>query len=74
MEKIIVRRLLKLCVVVLALIGAGMLALSAFDIQLPVSTTTTTTVGHTTVTTKCTWLHSPFDGSTGCTTTRTRSR
>jgi hypothetical protein len=69
-----IRRFVKLAVVVVALVLAGMMALSAFDVQLPVSNTTTTTVGDVTITTKCTWLHSPFDGSTGCSTTRTRSK
>lgn len=69
-----IRRLVKIVIVVVALVLAAMMALSAFNVELPVSSTTTTTVGRTTVTTKCTWLHSPFDGSTGCTTTRTRSK
>jgi putative copper export protein len=68
------RRFVKVAVVVVALVLAGMMALSAFKIELPISSSTTTTVGDFTITTKCTWLHSPFDGSTGCTTTRTRTR
>jgi phosphate/sulfate permease len=69
-----IRRVVKLAIVLVALILAGMLALSAFNVKLPVSSTNTTTVGNTTITTKCTWLHWPFDGSTGCTSTRTRAK
>jgi len=59
----------RVAVVAVALVIAAMMALSAFNIELPIYSVTTTTVGDTTVTTKCTWLHSP--DSTGCTTTRT---
>jgi hypothetical protein len=55
-------------VVVVALVLAGMMALSAFSIEVPLSTVTVTTVGDTTVTTKCSWLHL-VDSSRGCTTT-----
>ena len=62
----------KLAVVVVALVIGGMLALSAFSIRVPLSSVTTTTVGDTTITTKCSWRHVGADGSRGCTTTRTR--
>jgi hypothetical protein len=65
-------RFVKVAVVVVALVVCGMMALSAFSIKVPLSSTTTTTVGDTTVTTTCSWLHAVRDGSRGCTTTRTR--
>jgi hypothetical protein len=63
-------RLLKVCLVVVALVLGGMMALSAFTIKVPLSTVTTTTVGDLTITTTCSWLHaSPRDWH-GCRTTQ----
>jgi hypothetical protein len=67
----IIGRFVKVAVVVVALVIGGMMALSAFSIEVPLSSVTTTTVGDVTITTKCSWWHAASDGSRGCTTTRT---
>lgn len=60
----------RLALVVVALVVAGMLALSAFTVKIPMSSVTTKTVDGTEVTTTCTWLRSLLDPLKECTTTR----
>jgi hypothetical protein len=63
-------RLLKACVVVVALVLCGMMAMSAFTIKVPLSSVTTTTVGDLTITTTCSWLHASPSDWHGCRTTQ----
>lgn len=70
----LIGRFVKVGVIVVALVIAGMLALEAFSIEVPLSSTTVTTVGDTTVTTTCSWRQASIDDPRGCRTTRTRSK
>jgi hypothetical protein len=67
----LIGRFFKIGIVVVALVICAMMALSAFSIRVPLSSVTTTTVGNTTITTKCSWLHATAKDWSGCTTTRT---
>jgi hypothetical protein len=67
----VIGRFVRVGLVVVALVLAGMMALSAFSIKVPLSSVTTTTVDGTTVTTTCRWQQITFDNLRGCVTTRT---
>ena len=61
----------RLAVVLVALVLAAMLAMSAFTVKVPMSSVSTTTEGDTVVTTTCTWLRAVLGLGKECTTTRT---